>query len=302
MPKSLESNSNRSAIKLQDGLMRLTAPNPSPMTYKGTNTYILGQKELIIIDPGPNSKTHLRNLLEVIPPNAKVTHILVTHSHLDHSELAPTLSKIVNAPTFAFGRALDGQSNNMKNICKMGLVSESFGIDMEFVPHYFLQVKEKIISSEWEIVVHHTPGHLCNHVCYQYFDILFTGDHVMEWSTSVISPPEGDVSQFINSCKEINKLQCQKFYPGHGLPVENPSGRIAELIEHRKKREIEIHNFLINNEATISQITKNVYLDIDQKLLSVASRNVKAHLIDLIIKKQVKVDDLSSDNAIFSLI
>ena len=124
----------------------------------------------------------------------------------------------------------------------------------------------------------------------------------MEWSTSVISPPEGDISQFINSCKEINKLQCQKFYPGHGIPVENPSGRIAELIEHRKKREIEIHNFLINKEATISQITKNVYLDIDQKLLGVASRNVKAHLIDLIIKNQVKVDDISSDNAIFSLI
>ena len=125
MPKSLESNSSRSAVKLQDGLMRLTAPNPSSMTYKGTNTYILGQKELIIIDPGPNSKTHLSNLLEFIPPNAKVSHILVTHSHLDHSELAPTLSKIVNAPTFAFGRALDGQSNNMKDICKMGLVSES---------------------------------------------------------------------------------------------------------------------------------------------------------------------------------
>ena len=302
MPRSLESNSNQSAVKLQDGLMRLTAPNPSPMTYKGTNTYILGQKELIIIDPGPNSKTHIRNLLEIIPPNAKVTHILVTHSHLDHSELAPTLSKIFNAPTFAFGRALDGQSNDMKNMCKMGLVSGSFGIDMEFVPDYFLPDKEKIISSEWEIVVHHTPGHLCNHVCYQYYDTLFTGDHVMEWSTSLISPPEGDVSQFINSCKEINKLQCQKFYPGHGHPVENPNGRIAELIEHRKERELEILNFLKSKEATISQITKSVYLNIDKELLSVASRNVRAHLVDLIIKKQVKVDNISSDNAIYSLI
>ena len=302
MPKSLESSSNRRAVKLQDGLLRLTAPNPSPMTNEGTNTYILGQEELIIIDPGPNSKTHIRNLLEIIPPNAKVTHILVTHSHLDHSELAPTLSKIFNAPTFAFGRALDGQSNDMKNMCKMGLVSGSFGIDMEFVPDYFLHDKEKIISSEWEIVVHHTPGHLCNHVCYQYFDILFTGDHVMEWSTSVISPPEGEISQFIHSCKEINKLQCQKFYPGHGHPVENPNGRIAELIEHRKERELEILNFLKSKEATISQITKSVYLNIDKELLSVASRNVRAHLIDLIINKQVKVDNISSDNAIYSLI
>ncbi len=302
MPKSLGSNTKQSAVKLQDGLMRLTAPNPSPMTYTGTNTYILGRKELAIIDPGPNSEIHLRNILEVIPPNGAVTHILVTHSHMDHSELAPILSKILKVPTFAFGTALDGQSNNMKNICKMGLISESIGIDTEFVPDYFLRDKQKIISSDWEIVAHHTPGHLCNHICYQYFDNLFTGDHVMEWSTSVISPPEGDLSQFINSCKEINKLRCEQFYPGHGLPVENPNERIAELIMHRKKREIEIQNFLINREATIAQITKNVYLDIDQSLLSVASRNVKAHLVDLIIKKQVKVDDISSDNAIFSLV
>ena len=302
MPKSLERNSNRTAVELQDGLMRLTAPNPSPMTYKGTNTYILGKKELVIIDPGPNLKIHLRNLLNIIPSNAKVTHILVTHSHLDHSELAPKLSDILNAPTFAYGTAFDGRSQEMKNICRMGLQSETFGIDKKFIPNYFLKNKEKIISPEWEIVAHHTPGHLSNHICYQYLDTVFTGDHVMEWSSSVISPPEGEVSQFINSCKEIKKLSSRRLYPGHGLPVENPNERIAELIEHRKKREIEIHDFLINKQATISQITKNVYSDIDQNLLRVASRNVKAHLIDLIIKKQVKVDDISSDNAIFSLL
>ena len=124
----------------------------------------------------------------------------------------------------------------------------------------------------------------------------------MEWSTSVISPPEGDISQFINSCEKIYNLHCKKFYPGHGIPVENPGERIVELIEHRKKREIEILNFLKNREATISQITRNIYLNIDQNLLSVASRNVKAHLVDLIIKKQVTVDDISTDAAIYSLL
>ena len=207
----------------------------------------------------------------------------------------PKLSKILNAPTLAFGTALDGLSNDMKSICKMGLTSETFGIDTEFVPDHFLEDKEKISSLEWEVVAHHTPGHLSNHICYQYLDKLFTGDHIMEWSTSVISPPEGDVSQFINSCEKIYNLHCEKFYPGHGIPVENPSERIAELIEHRKKREIEILNFLKNRDATISQITKKIYLNIDQNLLSVASRNVKAHLVDLIIKKQVTVDDISSD-------
>ena len=291
-----------SAVELQDGLMRLVAPNPSPMTSTGTNTYILGRKELLIIDPGPNSEAHLRNIMEVIPNNTKVTHILITHSHLDHSGLAPKLSKILNAPTLAFGTALDGLSNDMKRICKMGLTSETFGIHTEFVPDHFLEDKEKISSLEWEVVAHHTPGHLSNHICYQYLDKLFTGDHIMEWSTSVISPPEGDVSQFINSCEKIYNLHCKKFYPGHGIPVENPSERIVELIEHRKKREAEILNFLKNRDATISQITKKIYLNIDQNLLSVASRNVKAHLVDLIIKKQVTVDDISSDTAMYSLL
>ena len=114
MQGSLGSNVNSSAVELQDGLMRLIAPNPSPMTSTGTNTYILGRKELLIIDPGPNSEAHLRNIMEVIPNNTKVTHILITHSHLDHSGLAPKLSKILNAPTLAFGTALDGLSNDMK--------------------------------------------------------------------------------------------------------------------------------------------------------------------------------------------
>lgn len=302
MQGSLGNNVNSSAVELQDGLMRLIAPNPSPMTSTGTNTYILGRKELLIIDPGPNSEAHLRNIMEVIPDNTKVTHILITHSHLDHSGLAPKLSKILNAPTLAFGTALDGLSNDMKRICKMGLTFETFGIDTEFVPDHFLEDKEKISSLEWEVVAHHTPGHLSNHICYQYLDKLFTGDHIMEWSTSVISPPEGDVSQFINSCEKIYNLHCEKFYPGHGIPVENPSERIVELIEHRKKREAEILNFLKNRDATISQITKKIYLNIDQNLLSVASRNVKAHLVDLIIKKQVTVDDISSDTAIYSLL
>ena len=302
MQGSLGSNVNSRAVELQDGLMRLTAPNPSPMTSTGTNTYILGRKELLIIDPGPNSEAHLRNIMEVIPKYTKVTHILITHSHLDHSGLAPKLSKILNAPTLAFGTALDGLSNDMKSICKMGLTSEKFGIDTEFVPDHFLKDEEKITSREWEVVAHHTPGHLSNHICYQYLDKLFTGDHIMEWSTSVISPPEGDVSQFINSCEKIYNLHCEKFYPGHGIPVENPSERIAELIEHRRKREIEILNFLKNRDATISQITKNIYFNIDQNLLSVASRNVKAHLVDLIIKKQVTVDDISSDTAMYSLL
>ena len=302
MQGSLGNNVNSSAVELQDGLMRLIAPNPSPMTSTGTNTYILGRKELLIIDPGPSSEAHLHNIMEVIPNNTKVTHILITHSHLDHSGLAPKLSKILNAPTLAFGTALDGLSNDMKRICKMGLTFETFGIDTEFVPDHFLEDKEKISSLEWEVVAHHTPGHLSNHICYQYLDKLFTGDHIMEWSTSVISPPEGDVSQFINSCEKIYNLHCEKFYPGHGIPVENPSERIVELIAHRKKREVEILNFLKNRDATISQITRNIYLNIDQNLLSVASRNVKAHLVDLIIKKQVTVDDISSDTAIYSLL
>ena len=300
--KSIGSDAKGTSVKLQDGLIRLTAPNPSPMTYNGTNTYILGKKELIVIDPGPNSKSHLRNLIEVIPSKSKVTHILITHSHLDHSELAHELSRILDAPTFAYGKALDGQSKQMNNLVKMGLKYEAIGVDHSFKPDYFLMDQEKLVSSEWEIIAHHTPGHLSNHICYQYFDYLFTGDHIMDWSTSVISPPEGDISQFMNSCKKLCKLHWKKFYPGHGFPVESPNQRLRELMHHRMTREAEIINILTETEATISQITKSVYFDINKNLITVASRNVKAHLIDLIIKKQVQVDDISSDNALFSLI
>ena len=244
------------SVKLQDGLIRLTAPNPSPMTYRGTNTYILGKKELVIIDPGPNSKSHLHNLLETIPPKSKVTHILITHCHLDYSELAPDLSRILDAPTFAFGKALDGQSKQMNNIVKMGLKYEPIGVDHSFKPDYFLKDQEKLVSSEWEIIAHHTPGHLSNHICYQYFDYLFTGDHIMDWSTSVISPPEGDISQFMNSCEKLCKHNWEKFYPGHGFPVESPNKRLMELMHHRMKREAEIINILRKTEATISQIKK----------------------------------------------
>ena len=300
--KSIGSDAKGTSVKLQDGLIRLTAPNPSPMTYKGTNTYILGKKELIVIDPGPNSKSHLRNLIEVIPSKSKVTHILITHSHLDHSELAHELSRILDAPTFAYGKALDGQSKQMNNLVKMGLKYEPIGVDHSFKPDYLLKDQEKLVSSEWEIIAHHTPGHLSNHICYQYFDYLFTGDHIMDWSTSVISPPEGDISQFMNSCKKLCKFNWEKFYPGHGFPVESPNKRLIELMHHRMTREAEIINILRETEATISQITKSVYFDINKNLITVASRNVKAHLIDLIIKKQVQVDDISSDNALFSLI
>ena len=124
----------------------------------------------------------------------------------------------------------------------------------------------------------------------------------MDWSTSVISPPEGDISQFMNSCEKLCKHNWEKFYPGHGFPVESPNKRLIELMHHRMTREAEIINILRETEATISQITKSVYLDINKNLITVASRNVKAHLIDLIIKKQVQVDDISSDNALFSLI
>ena len=300
--KSIGSDAKGTSVKLQDGLIRLTAPNPSPMTYKGTNTYILGKKELIVIDPGPNSKSHLRNLIEVIPSKSKVTHILITHSHLDHSELAHELSRTLDAPTFAYGKALDGQSKQMKNLVKMGLKYEPIGVDHSFKPDYLLKDQEKLVSSEWEIIAHHTPGHLSNHICYQYFDYLFTGDHIMDWSTSVISSPEGDISQFMNSCKKLCKLNWEKFYPGHGFPVESPNQRLRELMHHRMTREAEIINILTETEATISQITKSVYFDINKNLITVASRNVKAHLIDLIIKKRVQVDDISSDNALFSLI
>ena len=282
-------------------LKRIIAPNPSPMTFWGTNTYILGTNELAIIDPGPAVQSHFDAIMSSLNKNQSITHILITHSHIDHSPLAKQLSERTSAPILAFGESSAGKSAIMTNLKNL---DGGEGIDYDFKPDVTLSDDQILKNKDWCIKSLHTPGHMGNHLCFSWEgeSILFSGDLVMGWATSMVSPPDGDLTDFMNSIKSLQLRSPDKlFFPGHGAPIENPSLRLQELYEHRKKREGEILSALEKGLTTISEITASVYADLDKRLITAAKRNVLAHLIDLTTRKICTVSKEITTNSRFTL-
>ena len=263
-----------------ENIICILAPNPSPMTFKGTNTYIIDNGELAIIDPGPTNQEHFGNILDIIAKRP-VKYIFVTHSHVDHSPLADKLSTELNTPIYGYGPSDAGLSATMLSLIENGYESGSEGIDYQFEPDHFIKNNEQFKLKKSLISVIHTPGHMGNHVCFQYGKILFSGDHVMGWATSMVSPPYGDLTQFMASCRLLQSKEFNLFLPGHGSPVENPSERLNFLINHRLEREGQIKEAIKKTPLTALEITEIVYTDVDKSLIPAATRNVFAHLIDL---------------------
>jgi len=271
------------------------------MTFWGTNTYILGTNELAIIDPGPAVQSHFDAIMSSLNKNQSITHILITHSHIDHSPLAKQLSERTSAPILAFGESSAGKSAIMTNLKNL---DGGEGIDYDFKPDVTLNDNQILKNKEWCIKSLHTPGHMGNHLCFSWEgeSILFSGDLVMGWATSMVSPPDGDLTDFMNSIKSLQLRSPDKlFFPGHGAPIENPSLRLQELYEHRKKREGQILSALETGLATISEITESVYADLDKRLITAAKRNVLAHLIDLTSRKICEVSKEITTNSRFTL-
>lgn len=264
---------------LEPGVERLTAPNPSPMTFEGTNTYVLGQGVRVVIDPGPEDDSHLRAILDACPDG--VSHILVTHAHRDHSPLAAPLSRASGAPVLAFGGARAGRSAVMARLAESGLAGGGEGVDHGFAPDRTLADGETVAGDGLEITAHWTPGHMANHLCFSWGARLFTGDHVMGWSSSLVSPPDGDLAQFLDSCRKLQGLDAARFFPGHGDPVEDPAARLDWLIAHRQAREVQILATLAAGDATLDSLTGRVYDDLAPALYPMAARNLFAHLVDL---------------------
>ncbi len=210
-----------------------------------------------------------------------VKFIFLTHSHIDHSPLAKQLSNKLGTQIFAFGPSDSGLSKVMLLLIAEGYKSLAEGIDNDFIPDHFIKDGDKFILGNKNIKVIHTPGHMGNHVCFQYDEILFSGDHVMDWATSMVSPPYGDLTQFMASCCMLQTKQFDLFLPGHGEPVRNPSERLNFIISHRLDREEQIISTIKNTPMTAIEITKIIYTEIDQRLIPAATRNVFAHLIDL---------------------
>jgi glyoxylase-like metal-dependent hydrolase (beta-lactamase superfamily II) len=268
------------AEHLQPGVVRVLAPNASPMTYWGTNTYIVGDQDAVVIDPGPDDPAHLVALMQALA-GRRVAHILVTHSHRDHSGLCNALSAHTGARVAGFGDSMAGRSEIMNSLVADGMVHGGEGVDHGFTPDTCLS-DGAIIEGPWgQITAHHTPGHMANHLCFAWRDSLFTGDHIMGWATSLISPPDGDLTAFVLSCGKLEDIPANVYYPGHGASVPQPQDRLAWVIAHRQTRGAQILAALGQGALTIPLLTESIYRDLGPDLVPAAQRNVFAHLIDL---------------------
>lgn len=274
------------ATELEDGLACILAPNPSPMTHWGTNTYLLGWDSVAVIDPGPMDRTHLAALLAAIG-GRRVSHILVTHSHLDHSPLARPLADATGAPVLAFGDSSTGRSEVMQTLAANGALGGGEGVDHDFTPDILIGTGDGVTGDGWQLDILHTPGHFGNHLCFLWGDAALTGDHMMGWASSLVSPPDGDLTDFMASCAKLAETPMRRAYCAHGAPIPDAQNRLAALIAHRKSREVQILVALTHGPATAAALTKDIYQDVAPALLGMAERNVLAHLVDLATRQKV---------------
>ncbi len=280
------------------GVRRLLANNPSPMTFRGTNTYLVGGTDVAVIDPGPNDTAHLEAILAATA-SQKIMAILVTHSHLDHSPLARTLADRSGAPIYAFSDSFGGRSAIMQQLDFHGLAGGGEGVDATFSPDICLADGEAVSGSDWALRALHTPGHFGNHLSFAFGDTLFCGDLVMGWASSLVSPPDGDLTDFMASCRRLRTGSWRTLLPGHGAAIDDPHGRIDWLIRHRQSREAAVLEALAQGPATSTGLAKTIYTDTPAALLPAAARNVFAHLIDLFGQSRVKPDGDLHFNATF---
>ncbi len=267
-------------LALAEDLRLVLAPNASPMTHWGTNTWLLGTGAVTVIDPGPDDRSHIAAILAALTGAEHVAQILVTHAHVDHSPGARLLAAETGAPILAYGDARAGRSGRMASLAGLR-IGGGEGVDTAFAPDRPLADDEELDIGGRTLRALHTPGHFGNHMCFLWDGLLFSGDHVMGWAPSLVSPPDGDLTDFMASLRRLQSLGPVILLPGHGAPVANGLARIAELYAHRLRRESAIRAAIAAGADTVTAITRTVYVDVDPALLPAAERNVLAHVIDL---------------------
>jgi hydroxyacylglutathione hydrolase len=265
-------------LTLEPGVRLVLAPNPSPMTERGTNTWLLGEGAVTVLDPGPAETAHLKAILAALAPGERIERIVVSHAHLDHSPGARPLAQATGAPVLAFGDAAAGRSARMAGLVGLG---GGEGVDTGFAPDLALPDGAILALGGEPAVVLHTPGHMGNHLCLLWGDRLFSGDMVMGWAPSLVSPPDGDLTDFMASLDRIERLGPVRLFPGHGAPVADGLGRVRELRAHRLGREAQLRAALGTVPSPLPALVARVYADLDPAMHPAAARNLLAHLIDL---------------------
>ncbi|SOH93584.1 Glyoxylase, beta-lactamase superfamily II [Monaibacterium marinum] len=282
--------------QVQDNVRRITAPNGGPMTYMGTQTYLLGTGDVALIDPGPDLAVHRAAIMAALDAGERISHILVTHSHLDHTPLARTMADDLGVPLYGFGGATAGRSDAMIALAEAGAhLGGGEGVDASFMPDETLSDGEVLNGADWAVEAWHTPGHMANHLCFMWHEgrAGFSGDHIMQWATTLVSPPDGDLTSFMASLRAMQG-RCEGYvlHPGHGEPVLDAEARVAEMIAHREGREAQILAALAAGPNRIDALTAAIYTEVNPALLPAAARNVFAHLIDLHGRGLVRCDGL----------
>jgi glyoxylase-like metal-dependent hydrolase (beta-lactamase superfamily II) len=266
-------------------IRRITAQNPSPYTFKGTGTYIIGHGTVAIIDPGPKLNSHIQALKTALKGET-VSHILITHNHKDHSPAAKELADYFKTKTYGFNIARQQYSGH----------GAEEGLDRDFIPDNIIVDGDQIINEGWSIDVIHTPGHLSNHLCFALRDekALFTGDHIMGWSSTVILPPDGNMQDYLNSLKKLLLRDDEIYYPTHGKPIKNPTDYVENLLKHRLNREQDIINAIKSGSNHINQMIKTIYPELPLYLHDAASKTLLAHLIRLTEAKEITCNETPS--------
>ncbi|MFC3713374.1 MBL fold metallo-hydrolase [Sphingoaurantiacus capsulatus] len=267
--------------RLSPLVRRVLARNPSAFTYTGTGTYIVGNGTVAVIDPGPNEPAHVEALIDALKGET-VSHIVVTHTHRDHSPAAVPLKSATGAPVVGCAPlALDDKGPKVEE-----------GFDRTYAPDQVLADGESVSGPDWTLTAVHTPGHTSNHLCFALAEekVLFSGDHVMGWSTSVVTPPDGSMAAYMDSLRKLLDRDDALYYPTHGAAVTEPKRLVRGLITHRKQREGQILKLLGQGAKPIPALVAVMYANVAPVLHPAAGRSVLAHLIDLHARGLVAVE------------
>ncbi len=282
-------------------IRRVICNNPSPFTFMGTGTYIVGTGDVAVIDPGPLNEAHIDAICAALGPDEQISHILITHTHLDHSPAARPLKERCGAPicgyhaadpaphdtpTHQTGAHDAGAQTTDLQMSEAAIQMEE-DQDADYAPDIILADGDRLSGPTWDIEVLHTPGHMANHLCFSLLNekTLFSGDHVMGWSTSIVAPPDGNMNAYMDSLERLLARDETRYLPTHGPAIDDPQSFVRAYINHRRQREAQIIEQLSRGVTRIRDMVPTLYAETDPRLYPAAALSVYAHIEDLLIRQ-----------------